>query len=179
MMKSSKDKEKARSAAAAIPGKTNGKVTRRKVCHSFAYKSIAACSRRGSKDAIRALTVTTTKEMQNITWAMMVVSSEVFKPTLMNIVRSDAPRTISGVAIGKKIKRFVVERPLNLYLPNAKAINVPKTVATKVELKPIKNEFPSALQISGAPHGLLHFSKVKPFQIRLVLPESLKEKIKV
>ena len=109
----------------------------------------------------------------------MVVSSEVFKPTLINIVRRDAPRTISGVAIGKKIKRFVVERPLNLYLPNAKAINVPKTVATKVELKPIKNEFPSALQISGAPHGLLHFSKVKPFQIKLVFPESLKEKIKV
>ena len=109
----------------------------------------------------------------------MVVSSEVFNPTLVNMVSRDAPRTISGVAIGKKIKRFVVERPLNLYLPNAKAISVPRTVATKVELKPIKNELPSALQISGAPHGLLHFSKVKPFQIRLVLPESLKEKIKV
>ena len=31
MMKSSKESEKARSAAAAIPGNTNGKVTRRKV----------------------------------------------------------------------------------------------------------------------------------------------------
>ena len=92
---------------------------------------------------------------------------------------SDAPKTISGVAIGKKIKRFVVDRPLNLYLPNAKAIKVPRTVAIKVELKPIKNEFPKALQISGAPHGLLHFSKVKPFQIRLVLPLSLNEKINV
>jgi hypothetical protein len=110
---------------------------------------------------------------------MMVVSNEVFNPTLINIVRRDAPRTISGVAIGKKINKFVVERPLNLYLPNAKAIKVPRTVAIKVELKPIKNEFPKALQISGAPHGLLHFSKVKPFQIRLVLPLSLNENINV
>src|SRR3954451_3426281 len=36
MMKSSKDREKASSDAARMPGNTSGKVIRRKVCHSFA-----------------------------------------------------------------------------------------------------------------------------------------------
>ena len=36
MMKSSKDSEKASRAAAAMPGATSGKVTRRNVCHSLA-----------------------------------------------------------------------------------------------------------------------------------------------
>lgn len=67
IIKSSKDNENESKAAAAIPGATNGKVTLLNVCHSFAYKSIAACSSRGSKEAIRALTVTTTNEIQNIT----------------------------------------------------------------------------------------------------------------
>ena len=31
----------------------------------------------------------------------------------MNVVRSDAPRTISGVDIGRKISRFVADRPRN------------------------------------------------------------------
>ncbi|CAB4616780.1 unannotated protein [freshwater metagenome] len=44
----------------------------------------------------------------------MVVKSEVLIPRLINIVKSDAPRTISGVAIGKKISKLVVARPLNL-----------------------------------------------------------------
>jgi hypothetical protein len=52
----------------------------------------------------------------------------VFIPKFTNIVSKEAPKTISGVAIGKNIKRFVVERPLNLYLPNANAISVPSTV---------------------------------------------------
>lgn len=109
----------------------------------------------------------------------MVVIREVLIPRLINMVNKDAPSTISGVAIGRKISRLVAARPLNLYLPNANAIKVPSTVAIKVEVKPIKNELPNALHISGAPHGLAHFLSVKPFQIKLVLPESLKEKIKV
>ena len=31
----------------------------------------------------------------------------------MNVVSSDAPRTISGVDIGRKISRFVPDRPRN------------------------------------------------------------------
>ena len=60
MMKSSIDRENASSAAARTPGRMSGKVTRQNVDHSFAPRSIAASSRRRSKPARRAFTVTTT-----------------------------------------------------------------------------------------------------------------------
>ena len=110
-MKSSNERLKERRAALAIPGAKSGKVTRRKVSRSSAYKSIAACSKRGSKEAIRALTVTTTNEIQNITWAITMVQNPGFIPNDKNIVRSEAPITISGVAIGKKIRKFVDDLP--------------------------------------------------------------------
>ena len=100
-------------------------------------------------------------------------------PRFKNIVSKDAPSTISGVAIGKKISKLVVDRPANLYLPKAKAINVPKIVAKIVEIKPIFNELPSAIQMSGAPHGFFQFFNVKPFQTKLLRPESLNENAKV
>jgi hypothetical protein len=103
----------------------------------------------------------------------------VFIPKFTNIVSKDAPSTISGVAIGKNIKRFVVERPLNLYLPNANAISVPSTVEIVVAVRPIIKEFPRALHTSGAPQGFFHLSSVKPFQIKFVFLESLKENTKV
>ncbi len=93
--------------------------------------------------------------------------------------RRDAPKTISGVAIGKKIKRFDEERPLNAYRPIAKAIMVPRIVENVVASKPIFTEFPSAVQTSGAPHGFFQLFNVKPFQMRLDLPESLNENAKV
>jgi hypothetical protein len=52
-------------------------------------------------------------------------------------------------------------------------------VANIVEVKPIFNELPSAVQISGAPHGFAQFLKVKPFQVRLLFPPSLNEKAMV
>ena len=114
MMKSSKESENARRAAAAIPGATKGRVTRRKVCHSVAYKSRAASSSLGSKDAILALTVTTTNEIQNITWAITVVQKPGLIPKFKNIASKDAPRTISGVAIGRNINKLVVLLPRKL-----------------------------------------------------------------
>jgi hypothetical protein len=95
------------------------------------------------------------------------------------MVSKEAPSTISGVAIGRNIKRLVVERPLNLYRPNAKAIRVPSTVEITVAVKPITNELPRALHMSGAPHGFFHLSRVNPFQIKFVFLESLKENTKV
>jgi hypothetical protein len=93
--------------------------------------------------------------------------------------KRDAPNTISGVAIGKKIKRFDVDRPLNLWRPIAKAIIVPKIVENIVASKPIFMELASAVQTSGAPQGFFQLSSVNPFQIKLLLPESLNEKAKV
>ena len=96
-----------------------------------------------------------------------------------NIASKEAPSTTSGVAIGRKIRRFVEVRPLNLYLPNAKAIKVPKTVASNVEITPIFSELPTASQTCGAPQGFFQFSNVKPCQTKLLLPASLNENAKV
>ena len=59
----------------------------------------------------RARTVTTTKLMLNMMWAIRIVSSLRGWPIETNIVRSEAPSTISGVAIGRKMKMFVAPRP--------------------------------------------------------------------
>jgi hypothetical protein len=56
---------------------------------------------------------------------------------------------------------------------------VPKIVEKIVANNPILMELPSAVHTSGAPHGFFQLSKVKPFQTKLDLPESLNEKTKV
>ena len=109
----------------------------------------------------------------------MVGTSPGVIPKFKNIVSNDAPRTISGVAIGKKISKFVLDLPANLYRPNANAINVPNIVAKIVEIMPIFKELPSAVQISGAPQGFFQFFKVNPFHTKLLRPESLNENANV
>ena len=99
-----------------------------------------------------------------------------FIPNPTNMVNSDEPITISGVAIGKNMSEFISPCPLNAYLPIAKAISVPSKVAIVVEIKPILSELPSALHTSAAPHGFFQFLIVKPRQTKLDLPESLNEK---
>src|SRR5919112_2741980 len=136
-MKSSKDSENASIAAATMPGSASGRVTSRKVCHSLAYRSIAACSNRWSSPMSRALTVTTTNDRQNITWAMTIVMnpSTLSRPSDTNIASSEAPMTTSGVAIGRKITRFAVLRPRKLCRTSAKAIRVPRIVASTVAVR--------------------------------------------
>ena len=67
------DRLKASSAAAMTPGRMSGKVTFQKVVQSSANRSRAASSRWLGKPSSRARTVTTTKLMLNITWAMRIV----------------------------------------------------------------------------------------------------------
>jgi uncharacterized protein YpmS len=109
--KSSTDSENASRAAARIPGAISGSVTFVNVVHSLAPRSIAASSRWRSKPCRRAFTVTTTKEMLNITCAMKIVQKPVATPRLRNSVSSDAPSTTSAVVIGTKTSRFVELRP--------------------------------------------------------------------
>ena len=109
--KSSMESANASSAPAAMPGAISGSVTRRNVANGFAPRSIAASSRWRSKPTRRAFTVTTTNEMQNITCAMKIVQKPVATPRLRNSASSDAPSTISGVDIGRKMSRFVAPRP--------------------------------------------------------------------
>ena len=123
--------------------------------------------------------MTTTKEIQNTTCAITVGQKPGLILKTKNSESSEAPRTISGVAIGKKIRRLELERPLNLYRPIAKAIIVPRIVEKIVASRPIFIELPRALHTSGAPQGFCQLLKVKPFQIKLLLPESLNEKTNV
>ena len=81
--------------------------------------------------------------------------------------------------MSKKIKRFEVDLPLNLCRPIANAIIVPRIVEKIVASRPILIEFAKALQTSGAPQGFCQLSRVKPFQIKLLFPESLNENAKV
>ena len=61
----------------------------------------------------RAFTVTTTKDRQNITCAITMVTkpSTPSKPSATNIASRDEPITTSGVAIGRKMTRLDVDRP--------------------------------------------------------------------
>ncbi len=61
--------------------------------------------------ASRALTVTTTKDRQNMMWAIRIVQkpSTPAKPALTNSASRDEPITISGVAIGRKIRMFAAD----------------------------------------------------------------------
>ncbi len=46
-----------------------------------------------------------------------------------NIDSSDEASTISGIAIARKITKFVTARPLNWYRPSTSPISAPSTVA--------------------------------------------------
>ena len=74
---------------------------------------MAASSSARSNPANRAFIVTTTNETQNMTCAMKIVQNPVATPRLRNSVSRDAPSTISGVDIGRKISRFVLDLPRN------------------------------------------------------------------
>ena len=56
---------------------------------------------------------------------------------------------------------------------------MPSTVAMTVAISPILMLLTSAGHTSGAAHGLVHFSVVKPRHRRFDLPELLKEKTSV
>ena len=73
MMKSSIESEKASRAPAMMPGRISGKVTFQNVAHGVAPRSMAASSRWCGKPCIRARTVTTTKLMLNMMWAIRMV----------------------------------------------------------------------------------------------------------
>ncbi len=123
--------------------------------------------------------MTTTNEMQNMTCAMTIVLKPRLIFRLRNSASSEAPRTTSGVAIGRKIVRLVAVRPRNRCRASAKAIIVPSTVAIRVASTPIFRLLPRAGQTSGPPHGFFHLSRVNPRQAMLDLPESLNEKTSV
>ena len=166
MMKSSKDNENASRAAPTTPGSTSGKVTRQNVAPGPAKRSWAASSSRGSRLCSRALTVTTTKLMQNMTCAMTIVQNPSFRPKRekpwTKMVSRLAPRTISGVAMGMKTSTLLAALPRKRWRTRAKASMVPSTVATTVAITPTWSEVTSASQTPGAPQGSFQCLSVGP-----------------
>ena len=108
--------------------------------------------------------VTTTKDRQNMTWAMKIVQKPSWpaKPPCTNRVNSDDPMTISGAAIGRKISTFDVDRPKKSQRTRANPARVPMIVATTVANSPTRMLSPSASHIAGSSHGLSQLCIVKP-----------------
>ena len=86
---------------------------RQNTCCGEPYRSRPASSSAGSMLETLALTVTTTKLMQNIVWAMMIVPRPFCTPAPRNSAASPAPSTTSGVAIGRNRRRLIEERNRN------------------------------------------------------------------
>ena len=75
---------------------------------------------------------------------------------LRKSVSSEAPSTISGVDIGRKMSRFVEPRPRNWCRTSASAIIVPSTVATTVPSTAISSDIHIALPRPGTAFQLRH-----------------------
>src|SRR5262245_11452599 len=115
----------------------------------------------------RAFTVTTTNDRQNITCAISSVQNPTLPPDPLdtNNASSDAPSTISGVAIGKKITRLVVDRPRNRCRTIANAIIVPSAVAITVASRPIRRLVLTASHSPYGWHGCSQLFQVNPSNV--------------
>src|SRR5919109_28150 len=130
--KSSMESANAISAPARIPGKMMGSVTRRNVVHAFAPRSLAASSSERSKPDRRARTVIATYAMLNMTWASTRVTNPRARLTVTNSPSRDTPSTISGAAMFMNITCSNATLPRNRYRTRARAMAVPRIVATAV-----------------------------------------------
>ena len=79
-------------------------------------------------------------------------------------VSSDAPRTISGVDMGRKTRRFVAPRPAKRWRTIASAMSVPSAVATTVASKPTSIEVMRASWIPRTAFQFTQLSNVNPSQ---------------
>ena len=125
--------------------------------------------------------MTTTKLMQNMVCARMIVVMSFGTPTARNCAARPAPRTTSGVAIGRNSRRLIAERARKRYRTSAIAIIVPRTVAMTVATRPMMMLFVNAWQT--APPSTLqtfsHLSSVNPRHEMFDLSESLNENTNV
>jgi hypothetical protein len=75
------------------------------------------------------------------------------KLAVTNSESNEAPRTTSGVAIGRKMNMLVEPRPRNRKRVRARAIMVPSAVATTVLMVAMISEFLMARVSSGMAKG--------------------------
>src|SRR5215470_15252809 len=100
MTRSSSESAKASIQLAATAGKISGKVTITKVCAGDAPRSIAASSRLASKSTNRDCTITATKHVAIVVWAMTTVQKPRSTETATNNSNIDNPVITSGMTNG-------------------------------------------------------------------------------
>ena len=176
VMMSSNDSENASNPAAAIPGATSGRVIRRKASPHW-RRVHRACSRRGQAGQTH-LHGHHDKLMQNGVCASTTVEAQGHDQVQEQRQQRGTEHDL-GVAIGRKISRFVVDRPGTGSGPVRKRSGVPKMVETTVTIKPTTREFTTEGRPPGAPQGLSQLSHVKLFHTMFVRPASLNEKANV
>jgi hypothetical protein len=108
--------------------------------------------------------------MLNMMWAIRIVTRPRVKAAVTNRDSRDAPRTTSGVAMGRKMNMFVDPRPRNRYRVRARAIMVPRVVAAAVLMAAMISEFLMARVSSGMLNRSPQCSRVKPCQVKLNRP---------
>ena len=104
--KSSKLSAKTSSAEAMIAGHSSGSVTSRSVWIRVAPRSSAASSTSWCIDASRARTITVTKEIEKVMWAIITVPSDSARPICAKKTSAATPATISGTTSGTNIRTF-------------------------------------------------------------------------
>ena len=75
-------------------------------------------------------------------------------PLVTNSASSEEPITISGEAIGRKMNTLAAERPRKRCRTSAKAISVPRMVATSVASRPIWMDSTTESHMPSGSHGL-------------------------
>src|ERR1051325_2948504 len=103
--------------------------------------------------------------MQNMMWAITIVQKPRKTFQLRKRVRSDAPSTISGDDIGRKMRRLVADLPRKRYRTSASAISVPSAVAATLAITAISSDVSIADRSPGTASQFRQLSQVKPCQV--------------
>ena len=98
--RSSSESENASIQPAAIAGRISGSVTVRKVLNGGQPRSIGASSRLRSKPISRDCTITVTKHIVSVVWAMVMVQKPRSTLSATNSNNSDSPVITSGITSG-------------------------------------------------------------------------------
>src|SRR5450631_3764320 len=176
---SSNDRAKDSKAPAMTAERTAGKVTKRKVCHVDAPRSIdASCNDRPVRRN-RAATLLNTTTMQKVAWPSTTVSRPNEMPSGFSTVRnaefSAMPVTIPGSAIGRMTTRLSESRPNQRKSTSATENIEPSTIAIAVAPSPALTLVSTALRTPSLMSALCHHDNVQPRGGHEKTLETLKE----
>lgn len=132
---SSKDRPKVSIDAPIKEGRISGNVTYLKVCALVAPRSMAASSMERSNPSSLEFIISITKGVQNRTWLIITVKSDLVNPIDEKKDRRATPSTIGGRVIGTSTENVTNFLNLKLYLVKAIEARLPiitDTTATTI-----------------------------------------------